>query len=61
MGGTCSGPRYRIGPEQVPPIVRVLLKHAAELTAALGGDSSVYRPPAGRDSRKPKRRTEQTT
>lgn len=57
-----SGPRYRIRPEDVQPIVRVLFKHAAELTAALGGDPSVYRPVAARrDRAKPKRRPAHTS
>jgi DNA-binding IclR family transcriptional regulator len=57
-----SGPRYRLRLEDVQPIVRVLFKHAAELTAALGGDPSVYRPVAARRDRpKSKRRTAHTS
>jgi DNA-binding IclR family transcriptional regulator len=41
-----SGPRYRIAPENVQPIVRVLHKHAAQLTGAFGGDARVEPPVA---------------
>jgi len=41
-----SGPRYRIAPENVQPVVRVLLKHARELTTAFGGDASAYPAPS---------------
>ena len=37
-----SGPRYRFDDEHVPAIVKSLFRRAAELTAAFGGDASIY-------------------
>jgi len=53
-----SGPRYRVTPDHVQPIVRVLLKHAGQLTSALGGRTDAYPAPPRRERARTTRRSE---
>ena len=50
-----SGPRYRIEALGVNPILRVLLKHACQLTNAFGGEAEDLAAALGSLERRQKR------
>ena len=50
-----SGPRYRMEATGVAPILRVLLRHASQLTKAFGGDTEIFAAATVARQRAPKR------